>query len=273
MRTKGFGMAQINIGRSVKAIPPQNTTAYTPVIEAIVNSIHSIDESKRTDGKITVNIFRSKQKSLSLGDNASPPIQTIEVIDNGIGFDKANRNAFDELYTDKKIDIGGQGFGRLTFLQYFDSVKVSSVYKEGAEYKIREFAFTGKSNDFIENEEVQESKDTDTHTKVVLENLKKEYSGRLNKKLETVARHIFEQLLIYFVNEKYECPQIVINDELDGEVSLNEYLGSQHEIERIATKTLEIGTGKDKTKFEIDMFKVLYSQTKSSIMLSALFRA
>jgi hypothetical protein len=37
----------------------------------------------------------------------------------------------------------------------------------------------------------------------------------------------------------------------------------------MATKTLEIGTGKDKTKFEIDMFKVLYSQTKSSIMLSA----
>ncbi len=262
-------MAQINIGRSVKAIPPQNTTAYTPVIEAIVNSIHSIEESGRKDGQITVNIFRSKQKALNLGENASPPIKTIEITDNGIGFNSENRDAFDELYTDKKIDIGGKGFGRLTFLQYFDSVGVSSVFKDANAYKVREFAFTGRSNDFIENEKVQKSNDSDTSTKVVLENLKDEYTGRLNKKLETVARHIFEQLLIFFVNEQYECPQILIHDELDGEISLNDYLGSQDEIKRLATKTIEIGTGKDKKKFDVDIFKILYTQTKSSIMLSA----
>ena len=42
-------MSNVNIKRAVENIRG-NTTVYTPVVEAIVNAIHAIDESGQTAG-------------------------------------------------------------------------------------------------------------------------------------------------------------------------------------------------------------------------------
>ena len=66
-------------------------------------------------------------------------VDGFRVKDNGIGFTKTNRDAFDTLYTEQKIADGGKGFGRFTCLKYFDRVKVSSTFAEGDAFRDRSF--------------------------------------------------------------------------------------------------------------------------------------
>lgn len=50
-------MTNVNIRRAVENIRA-NTTVYTPVVEMIVNTIQAIDESGRTDGRVSIRAQR-----------------------------------------------------------------------------------------------------------------------------------------------------------------------------------------------------------------------
>ena len=76
-------MSRLNIIGIVKGIR-RKTNVYTPIIEAVVNAIDSIYESGRKDGEITILIKREAE--FSFGDGNLPAVQSIEVIDNGVGF-------------------------------------------------------------------------------------------------------------------------------------------------------------------------------------------
>ena len=106
-------MSNVNIRRAVENIRA-NTTVYTPVVEMIVNAIQAIDESGRTDGKVSIRVQRSSQNE---ADGSLPEVSSFEVEDNGIGFTDVHRNSFDTLYTDIRIKEGGKGFGRFTGLK------------------------------------------------------------------------------------------------------------------------------------------------------------
>ena len=68
-----------------------------PLFEAIVNSIHAIEERKQSgehfSGKITIKIIRDDQIAIS-GMGELPAIQSFEVIDNGVGFNEPNLTSF-----------------------------------------------------------------------------------------------------------------------------------------------------------------------------------
>ncbi len=48
------------------------------------------------------------------------PVQSLEIVDNGVGFTQSNRDSFDTYYSDLKSNMGGKGFGRFMYLKYFD---------------------------------------------------------------------------------------------------------------------------------------------------------
>ena len=76
-----------------------------PVFEAVVNSIHSIEEKGNlTNGQIILCIDRSRQSSLDLGTKTVEPIIGFTIIDNGCGFDDTNFKSFETLDTDHKIE-------------------------------------------------------------------------------------------------------------------------------------------------------------------------
>src|SRR4030042_1086318 len=102
-------MSNFNISRFVDTTLKERTTVYSPLIEAIVNSIEAISETKRSDGKIVITPIRNPQASFET--DALPDIVGFIVEDNGIGFNPPNRDAFDTLCTDYKINMGGQGLG------------------------------------------------------------------------------------------------------------------------------------------------------------------
>jgi hypothetical protein len=212
----GYEVSNVNIRRAIENIRA-NTTAYTPVVEAIVNAIQAIAASGRPDGKVTVRVLRSKQ--LELDDNL-PAIVGFEVEDNGIGFNDEHRKSFDTLYSDLKISEGGKGFGRFTCLKHFEDLHVVSTFQSSSGYQQRSFSM-GKDNDIIVNEKVSESLATGSCTIVHLDTLRK---GTYEKKLSTVARTLVEKLLPYFITKDYTPPNITLS-ERDGTdaIRLNDF--------------------------------------------------
>ena len=58
-----------------------------PVFEAIVNSIHAIEDNKNPKGEINIKLVRSTQSNIEFeSDRVTPEIIGFEVEDNGIGF-------------------------------------------------------------------------------------------------------------------------------------------------------------------------------------------
>jgi len=140
-------VSNVNIRRLVENIR-SGTNIYTPLVELVVNSIQAIDEKRSEKGLVDIQIKRDGQQDLIEG---LPGVDGFIVTDNGIGFNKRNRDSFDELYTEQKKADGGKGFGRFTCLKYFDRMNVRSVFMEDGEHRERTFRM-GLDKDIIVDE-------------------------------------------------------------------------------------------------------------------------
>tara|TARA_R110002096_G_scaffold379_12_gene2381 strand:+ start:21176 stop:23179 length:2004 start_codon:yes stop_codon:yes gene_type:complete len=214
-------MSNVNIKRAVENIR-SGTTVYTPLVEVIVNAIQAIEAKSTLAGKIEVAVIRSNQSEL---DGKIPSVASFLVEDNGVGFDDENRDSFDTLYSDYKIEQGGKGFGRFTCLKYFSDLKVRSIYQSDDGIKLRSFSM-GKGKDIIVSEKVEDSDQAETGSKVSLLNVKNNKFS--DKKLSTIARVLVERLLPYFIEDDYHCPLIVLKDSIsDEKIVLNEFVSNQ----------------------------------------------
>lgn len=86
----------INISGRVKNFPLPKNKPLIPMFEAIVNSLHAIEERKREDpsfqsGKISIALLRDEQQSF-IGE--LPTIEGFTISDNGIGFNDRNMSHF-----------------------------------------------------------------------------------------------------------------------------------------------------------------------------------
>jgi hypothetical protein len=158
-----------------------------PLFEAVVNSIHSIEERGNLtggSGKIGIEVLRSAQTSLAL-DSAKAkrgvaPLENIlgfRITDDGVGFNDANMNSFRTLDTAYKASLGCRGVDRLLWLKAFESVKVVSCFRdEKQQMYCRSFAFT---SDYGVKDEVVEADDKSSlGTSVELVGFAKAYRDR-----------------------------------------------------------------------------------------------
>ena len=253
-------MSKIDIEGTIENIKTR-TNAYTPIIEAIVNSIEAIDESKNPNGKILVKLIRENVLENEIG-NAS--VSSIEIHDNGIGFNKRHRDSFDTFYSPEKRKHGGKGFGRFMYVKYFGEVKVESVYKENGIFFLRRFNF-GKKNEIIANETDENSNENSTRTTIYLKNIKNKHY--LDKGLETISRKILEKILIYFADDTFKCPEIIISEYDDNnKIVLNNYLNQGNEINLLDTSTISVNSkiSERYEEFKLRTFKIYYSGNQSS---------
>lgn len=254
-------MSNINIQRAVENIR-STTTVFTPIVETVVNAIEAIESARRNSGLIQLRVRRSAQGDVDAEEEGSRILDVI-VSDNGIGFTQQNRDSFDTLYSAQKIRDGGKGFGRLTCLRYFDDVRIDSTFGV-APFQRRQFDM-GKVNELIVNERLSTSSNTETGTIVTLEG---ERTGKLPRRLATIARGLFELLLPYFTTRGYKCPQIQLSEH-DGSdlVVLNDYVDSPgaiiHEVSLQET-TFTLPSASGPQSFEVRVFKFLSPQNKIS---------
>ena len=240
---------------------------YTPIVEAVVNSIEAINEEKRKDGEISIIIKRENEINF---DNSEPTIESIEIVDNGIGFNTKNRNSFDTFYSALKRQVGGKGFGRFMFIKYFKEVKVESIYKENEKYFKRTFSF-GREYDIIINEKNIKISKQKLKTSILLNYV--DNKELLDKGIETISRKLLEKLLIFFINDKFNSPEIVVKEaNNNNSINLKNYLSKEKEIQLIGSKKFELNgeASKKRELFNLKILKIYYAGSqRSKICLTA----
>lgn len=182
-----------------------------PVFEAVVNSIHAIEEKGNLSqgGKITLKINRSKQTSFEQ-QKILEPIIGFTISDNGCGFDDTNLTSFETLDSDHKIDKGCHGVGRLMWLKAFNYVDIASYYREttGSVYK-RTFSFDQSKG--VYGESSVSSPERNSGTNIELKGFNDAYRKSVPKTHEAIATHLLEHCLWYFVRAE-GVPDIVVKD-------------------------------------------------------------
>jgi len=209
----GYGIKTSLVGRvsNYKLKPNDPSKALLPVFEAVVNSIHSIEELCRKDGSIDIVIERQQQGSLSPEVAVLEPIENFIVRDNGIGFNNDHFNAFLTSDTDYKAERGGKGIGRFAWLKAFDCVSVQSKYVEDQTFYQRSFNFK-LTEEAVHDHENQELKSYtgDLETTVKLLGYKANFRSKCPKTAQAVASRIIEHCLPTFL--KPNCPKITLVD-------------------------------------------------------------
>jgi len=238
-------------GRLRNTILPK-TSALLPLLEAVVNSIHSIDEriknEKRfqlSDSYIRVKLIRSGQSTF---DGTKEELTGFEIIDNGIGFTENNYNSFCTLDTDYKLDKGCRGIGRLLWLKAFSKVTIESNYKEEGENKYRSFDFNITNDIFNEKNDVSDFEDNLTSVKLL--NINQKYIQFIPKANEAISHCLLEHCLWYFLRDG-GVPKITIEDDdiisLDNEFESYMLNASDRETFLIKSNEFEITHVKLKT--------------------------
>jgi hypothetical protein len=212
----------INLAGRVKNFDLPKNRPLVPLYEAIVNSIHAIEERQKSDsnfsnGNINIKIIRDMQNVFEEMPTELPVIEGFEIVDNGIGFNEQNMESFLESDSIHKAEIGGKGVGRFSWLKAFSSVDISSIYCENDTFHKRDFVFT-LNNQFIDDDLTTEDT-TEFKTIVRLNSYVHKYRGELPKQLSTVAMRIMQHCLVYFLD--INCPRIIIADEWDT-IDLNQ---------------------------------------------------
>jgi hypothetical protein len=189
-----------------------------PLYEAIVNSIHAIEERKNNGdvftGRIDIEVLRERTL---FAESDSNTVKGFRIIDNGIGFNDDNMRSFMEADSEYKLKIGGKGVGRFSWLKAFSYVHIKSTFEENGCFVTREFDFL--LNDYGIKESLTESMNSSNKTIIELMNYLPEYQVSVNKQIETIALKIIQHCLVYFLS--VQCPEIHIFDDQDR-FSLNE---------------------------------------------------
>ena len=268
----GIQRMTVDLARVVKTLPTKWINTLTPIIEWIVNAIDSINERKKIDSSFKwweINVKINKIPNL-LSDWEKTTIDNVEIIDNGIWFIDDNFESFSELYSSRKIDIWGKWFWRITYLKYFKSIKVDSIYKNNKDFRNKTFEFGNKWIFWITDDEylLWESR---YETKLILKAPNENFINSLNTKSLTLARKISEHLLWFLIDEDI-CPKIkisIISEWKDDSIILNDYIkGVDTKIENIGSKKLLLADVDD--DLEVFVFKFYYPENqKSSINLIA----
>ena len=203
-----------NLRGRLRNTPLPRSHGLLPLFEAVVNSIHAIDETGRSDGRVVIEITR--EMTLPLEDQKArrglPPVENIlgfHITDNGCGFTDENMLSFETLDSEYKAKLGCRGVGRLLWLKAFSFVRVDSTYRDGAEFKRRTFSFSADKG--VSGVRAETPTHNELATTVVLDGFHHDYRDRSHKTAKAIASSLLEHCLWYFVREG-GAPDILIKD-------------------------------------------------------------
>lgn len=217
-RTKLMSFFTSNLSGRVRNFELPATKALMPLYESIVNSIYAIDERQQKEntlnGRIMVHIVREPQQYIQTDgiDGSINDITGFIIIDNGIGFNDANMKSFLQLDSTYRIEKGGKGVGRFTWLKAFRKAKIESCFENGNQWVKRSFDFM-LHQDEINDSLIKIDELKDNKTVVTLEDCLSPYKDKLPKGGDNVATKIMQHCFIYLMSPT--CPEIIVVDDIN----------------------------------------------------------
>jgi hypothetical protein len=221
---------KLNLLGRVRNTRLSHSNSLLPLFEAVINSIHAIEEVTPALGEIKVVIERANTKQMKIdGTGPIEPISSFRITDNGIGFTEANYESFCTSDSQLKATLGGKGVGRFLWLKAFDHAEIKSIYRTPAdEYWQRCFDLKLSEEGVYNhsNAKLDTAKSVKKETTVRLVDFKSDYQQWVPRSAETVAKRLIEHCLEHFVLG--QCPRITIQDDADSALfDLNEMYKSQ----------------------------------------------
>jgi hypothetical protein len=200
-------MFKANLRSQVRQTVLPKWKPLLPLFEAVMNSIQSIRDAKRSAGSGRVLIEIERDSDLFSSDTAY--ITSFTVTDNGIGLDDTNFDSFNTAYSDHKESMGGKGLGRFTWLKAFESAEIKSVFTPIGEGSFRrDFIF---HNDYNPDTGNALPYDGSNGTSVRLRGFKDPYRQEFHASADQLAQRLVEHFLLVFLEP--DCPTIVIHDQ------------------------------------------------------------
>ncbi|MDT7555501.1 MAG: hypothetical protein QOI16_4597 [Pseudonocardiales bacterium] len=214
---------KLNFQGRVNNVTLPFSRSLLPVFEAIINSFHAIEDHGGKDRFIRIRVLRNtsepRQTNAITGRLSSRTILGFQVEDNGIGFTPANFDSFETSDSDHKRARGAKGVGRFMWLKAFDSVYISSTFKNGDGHLKRTFDFRLTENGIVNNK-VEPADTKESGTIVELRGFKDKYAEECPRTAQTIAERIVEHCLSYFLQPN--CPSLMLDDEdEDNPIDLN----------------------------------------------------
>ena len=218
----------IDIKGRIKNFDIPRNQPLVPLYEAIVNSIHAIEERRNIEGSsfhayITIEIVRNDQMIIECPgiDHSINDVIGFNIIDNGVGLDENNMRSFLQSDSTYKASMGGKGVGRFSWLKTFRKADVESIFLDNDSTPVkRKFEFS-LENQNIDDTLVEFNEYKDNRTEIKLIDYKNEYKRNVNKQAGTIATKIMQHCVIYLMAP--DCPKITVVDVADGnKISINE---------------------------------------------------
>jgi hypothetical protein len=190
------GWLSDNVGRIENiSLAPNVKNAIYPLFEAVMNSIHAIEERFGPDGlaqgRIEVTLHGDEQGEYS----------GFTVTDNGIGFNADNLTSLRRFDSRKKAKLGGKGVGRLLWLKVSDEAAIRSTFVGVGEQVMTStfrFTVTDPVSDYTEAPSVRR----EIGTSVTINPFKSVFASRLPKKADTFANRLIAHFVSYFTRPK-----------------------------------------------------------------------
>lgn len=160
-----------------------------PVFEAVSNALDAIAD-RRGNGTVRVTIVRHPTQ---LDGTLGVP-KDIIVEDDGIGFTDENLESFCELYSPRKLGVGGKGRGRLSYLRVFSQARIASRFATaGVGLRERKFdfniSFEGRKG--VSEQPAQGA----PGTRVILQDMEHKFADAVPKNYETLIRRFIWHFL------------------------------------------------------------------------------
>jgi uncharacterized protein YaaR (DUF327 family) len=212
---------ETNLGGRLRNTYLPVSHSLLPLFEAVVNSIHSIEELPQamSMGKISVEIIRNEvPPSMFVDENKRRGIESIpdiigfKIRDNGIGFNEANFKSFKILDTDYKASKGCRGVGRLMWLKAFENVRIESTYQTQDSSFCKRVITLDKQSGIKEVGGESIADRTERATIVHLDGFSKKYQKAAKKSVETISKCLFEHCIWYFLRTG-GAPRITVFDQ------------------------------------------------------------
>ncbi len=207
---------KVALAGRVKNLDLPKSKPLLPLLEAVSNSIDSIEDEKGLEGKILIRILREDTTIAEDKEGrAMAPIIGFDITDNGQGFTNQNFESFDTCDSILKQSKGAKGIGRLLWLKAFADIRVSSTYNEiDGKFYSRSFRF--ELPDGVVDATKPELATGPARTVISLRGFRAEYEKACPKRTATIVERLLAHLASSFLNPS--LPAIELIDEAEPAV-------------------------------------------------------
>jgi hypothetical protein len=203
---------KLDLAGKIKNTQLPRYKALLPMFEAVVNSFQAIEDAPQKSSitaTIEITVERDQPLNRTLeGMEVESAVNGFTVVDNGVGFNETNLEAFFTSDTQYKLNKGGKGLGRFVWLKAFDRAHIESHFATNGYIRKRAFDFTLTGDQPTDAPSDSEEKAVKTIVRLI--GMKSPYRENCPRTLNLIAQRLIEHCLPFFLDPK--CPAISISD-------------------------------------------------------------